>query len=668
MRTGHAMGTWPHMEGAMRSFVRVHRAIALAAILSVATISPHAQAAGSIPASEFAKRPMAWEVALSPSGEYAAMTVPTDDGTETQLQIINLASGNAQILRFARRQHVTDVVWTADDQVVVSRAEMEPLKARPVSTGELYSSDIKGKNPEMIFGWAEDRGTTRGRRKDEGWSQVLKVLDNQPGIALVGFNCWNCGSEPDTVIFRVDTRSGERREIERGGKLAAYEFDQMGEPRFRTQWDDNDLPILSWRRNKGDTWTPLPKSIAGFTLDTVRFDANNTTAYALISDDREPAQAYAIDLAAGTRTKLAGRDDVEVAGFMYEGRSGPPFAVYYEASRPSVQYIKPDSPWAQLHAGLLKSLPGHMVVMRGASRDGSKISFTTWSDRNAGSYYIYDQKTKEIQKLVDYQPWLKTADLAPMRPIEFANDNGETLFGFYTSAQQGPRPMVVVPHGGPFGIYDSWGFNNQVQFLASRGYAVLQVNYRGSGGRGERFKQSGWLGWGTKLQDDIAEGVRWAIANKLADPNRICIFGASFGGYSALIQPIEHPDLYKCAIGYAGVYDLPLMLKTDKLYGATERTQRFYDRTLGADNNALAAISPSNRAAEIKIPILLAHGKNDKTADVTQYKAMEHALAKAGNPPETLLIAEEGHGFVEPKNITELYQRIEAFLDKHIGH
>lgn len=652
----------------MEPIVRVRRAVALAAVMFAATISARAIAATSIPASEFAKRPMAWEVTLSPSGEYAAMTVPTDDGSETQLNIVNLATGGTQVLRFARRQHVTDVFWTADDHVVVSRAEMEPLKARPVSTGELYSSDIKGKSPEMIFGWAEDRGTTRGRRKDEGWSQVVQVLDKQPGIALVGFNCWNCGSEPDTVIFRVDTRTGERKEVERGGKLANYEFDQTGEPRFRTQWDDHDLPVLAWRRNKGDAWTPLPKSIAGFTLSTVRFDADNNTAYALISDNREPTQAYKIDLAAGTRTKLAGRDDVEVAGFMYEGRDGVPFAVYYEASKPTFQYIKPDSPWAQLHASLLKALPGHMVVMRNASRDGSKISFTAWSDRNAGSYFVYDQNTKQVQKIVDYQPWLKTDDLAPMRPIEFANSSGETLFGFYTSAQQGPRPLVVMPHGGPFGIYDSWSFNSQVQFLASRGYAVLQVNYRGSGGRGERFMESGWLGWGSKLQDDIADGVRWAIANKLADPNRICIFGASFGGYSALIQPIQHPDLYKCAIGYAGVYDLPLMRKTDRLYGATNRTQRFYDRTLGTDNSALAAISPSNRAAEINVPVLLVHGKNDKTADITQYKAMESALAKSGNPAETLLVADEGHGFVDPKNVTELYQRIEAFLDKHIGH
>ena len=208
----------------MEPIVRIRRAVALAAVMFAAIISAHAIAATSIPASEFAKRPMAWEVTLSPSGEYAAMTVPTDDGSETQLNIVNLATGGTQVLRFARRQHVTDVFWTADDHVVVSRAEMEPLKARPVSTGELYSSDIKGKSPEMIFGWAEDRGTTRGRRKDEGWSQVVQVLDKQPGIALVGFNCWNCGSEPDTVIFRVDTRTGERKEVERGGKLANYEF------------------------------------------------------------------------------------------------------------------------------------------------------------------------------------------------------------------------------------------------------------------------------------------------------------------------------------------------------------------------------------------------------------------------------------------------------------
>ena len=626
-----------------------------------------ANAQTSIPAADFAKRPEAWEVALSPTGEYAAIAVPTADGMETKLEVVEFATGKTQALRFARQQHVIDVIWTADDQVVVSRARMEPLKARPYSSGELLTSDIKGKNQDMLFGYVPDSGTLRGRRKDQGWSSVAKVLDNEPGMALVDFTCWDCGEEPDTVIFKVNTRTGERKEIERGDKLAGYSFDQTGEPRLRTTWDDNDEPVLHYRLNKGDAWTPLPKSIAGYLIYTARFADDNNTFYALISDAKEPAQAYKVDLKAGTRVKLAGRSDVAVDAFMYEGRDGVPFAVTYDADKPSLQYINPNSEWAKLHAGLMKSFPGQMLSFNSFSRDGNKVMFSVWSDRDIGSYYVYDRTAKRAQKVIDYKPWLKPEAMAPTKPIEFTTRDGQKLFGFYTAKGTGPKPLVVMPHGGPFGVYDKWGFDNDAQFLASRGYAVLQVNYRGSGGRGETFERSGWKGWGTTLQQDIADGVRWAIDSKLADPAKICMYGASFGGYSALIQPILYPDLYKCAIGYVGVYDLPLMRRTDAQDGVAKRTKRFYDRTLGTDMNALPAVSPVQRVSEIKVPVLLVHGRDDKTADFNQYKAMEAALKGAGKPVETFVVPGEGHGLVKPENITEFYRRVEAFLDKHIG-
>lgn len=646
----------------------VRCAIALAGLLS-AFASVRAEAQVPISAEDFSRRPEAWEVSMSPTGMYVAIAVPTPDGMETQLRIVELATGKTQVLRFGRQMNVSDVVWTADDQVVVSKATLEPLKARPTSAGELFTSDIRGKNQDVLFGYIPDDGTKRGRRRDEGWSEIVEVLDNEPGMALVRFVCWNCGEEPDTVIFKSNTLTGERKEVERADKLATYEFDQSGEARLRRQFNDNDEPVLSYRPRKGDAWTPLPKAIAGYMMYNMRFDANGNNAYALISDAMEPYQAYKIDLAAGTRTKLAGREDANITSFLYEGRNGAPFAVYYNADKPSIQYINPDSDWARLHAGLLKSFPGQMVTLGDVSRDGNRIGFYTWSDRSQGSYYIYDRGVKKLQKVIDFSPWLKPEQLAPMTPITFQGVGGEKLYGFYTAKAGGssPPPLIVLPHGGPYGIADTWGFDNQVQFLASRGYAVLQVNYRGSGGRGELFECSGWKGWGTKLQDDIFAGVRWAIDNKMADPNRICTFGASFGGYSALIQPILHPDTYKCAIGYVGVYDLPLMRKTDTNLGIAKRTDRFFDRTLGTDVQALASISPTQRISELNVPVFLIHGRDDHTANFNQYKSMEAALRAAGKPAETMVVAGEGHGFVKPENVAELYRRIESFLGKNIG-
>jgi len=243
-----------------------------------------------------------------------------------------------------------------------------------------------------------------------------------------------------------------------------------------------------------------------------------------------------------------------------------------------------------------------------------------------------------------------------------------TLYGYYTApvgGGTGPRPMVVMPHGGPFGPYDSWGFDGEVQFLASRGYGVLQVNYRGSGGRGDKFEEQAYKQWGGMIQDDITDGVKYAIDAKLADPAKICMYGGSFGGYSALMQPILNPGMYKCAIGYVGVYDLALLNKSKE--SENEDVERFFGRSLGDDAAALAKASPALRAKEIKVPVMLVHGKADDNVRLNQFKTMDAALRDIGQPAETFLAAGEGHGFSNPDNIAELYRRMEKFLDKYIG-
>lgn len=639
-------------------------AIAASFLLSLSAANVAAQA---LSADDFTKRPEAWEVSISPSGQYIAMAVPTPDGRETRLEVLDIGTGKSQVLRFGPQMHVSDVMWTGDEQIVVSRATTEPMKARPVSAGELYTTDATGKNQDVLFGYVPERAGKRGKRNDHGFSWVVAVPPRVPGTAMVQFSCWDCGDKPDTVIFKVNTETGERKEVERDIQGTTYGFDLTGEARFRTTWNDDDQPVLSYRRHKGDLWAPLPKAIAGRLLYGASFAADDNTLYALVTDGKEPAQAYRIDLEAGTRTKVAGNPDVAVSGFMYGGLDGTPFAVTYSGSKPMLQYIDPQSDWAKLHAALMQAVPGQIVYFTSFSRDGSKVMFSALSDRNIGSYYLYDRNAKKLQKIVDYKPWFKAEDMAPSRPIEFTSRDGQKLFGYYTAKGTGPKPTVVMAHGGPFGVSDDWEFNDEVQFLASRGYGVLQVNYRGSSSRGEGFMEAGWKGWGTTIQHDVTDAVRWAIDQKLADPDRICTYGGSFGGYTALEQPIQEPGLYKCAIGFAGVYDLPLMRKTDKNFYESERETRFWNRTLGSDMAELARISPAMQVADLKVPVMLIHGTSDKTADFNQYKAMVSALEKAGRPAETYVVKGEGHGFVKPENQAELFRRIAAFLDKHIG-
>ncbi|MEO5565430.1 MAG: prolyl oligopeptidase family serine peptidase [Luteimonas sp.] len=623
-----------------------------------------------VPAKDFARHADIQSVTLSPGGDYIALAVPTENDLETQLQVVKLdGQGDTQILRFGNQQHVSDVLWSDDTQLVVSRAEMQPLLALPSSYGELMSSDVTGKTQQTLFAFLPERAGKRGRRKDQGFASVAKVLDAEPGKVLVYFSCWPsvCGQKPPTTIYKVDTRTGEREQVDYVNEPASFDFDQAGRARILTTSDDADEPVLKYRPGADNAWQPMPKSLAGRSVGSTWFAPDANTVYATLSDHGEPSQLYKLDLAAGTRVKLAGRDDVEIANLMYEGHHGKPFAVVYDADKPQVQYLDANSEWAKLHAGLLKAFPGQMVSILDASRDGSKVLLTAWSDRQPANYYLFNRASGKLLLVAESMPWIDAKQMASTRPIAFKSRDGQTqLFGFLTSKGQGPQPLVVMPHGGPHGPYDQWGFDPQVQFLANRGYAVLQVNYRGSGGRGHEFETAGYRQWGGKIQDDIADGVQWAIDNKLADPARVCTFGASFGGYAALMQPIRFPDMYKCAVGYVGVYDLAVMKTCGDIPG-TRQGRRYLSRVIGDDDAVLAANSPAQLASKVKVPVLLVAGKDDKRVPMDQFNAQARAFRGSGSEIETLVVDGEGHGFYKPEHRVKLYDKLEAFLGKYIG-
>lgn len=633
------------------------------ALLLGTLLCAHANAQ-TIPAMDFARNSEVYEVALSPSGKHVAITTPTDDGLETRLEIVELATGKTQVLRFGKMEHVSSIVWADDDRIVLARATNEPLQPRPYSRGQLFSTNLTGDDQEVLFGYFRDKGIRAGRRKDQGFAHVVKVLDSKPGKVLVSFRCWDCGEEPDTVIYEVNAATGERREAERIDEPAGLVMDQFGRARIRVTRDVNDEPVLAYRPGTADEWLPIPESLAGYDIDYARFDEDGNTVYAEVSDHGEAARMYKLDLAAGTRTPLVAELGVTSSYVELAGRDGLPFALMYVGIKPTVQYLDPKSEYAQLHAGLMKSFPGQLVSFDGFSRDNNVVLFTVWSDRSPSAWYVYDRTTRKARLIAEARPWVEPEQLAPTRAAEFASADGLRIRGFYTAKGDGPRPLIVLPHGGPYGVYDSWGYDADTQFFASRGYGVLQVNFRGSGGRGRNFMVKGYREWGGKMQDDIAAGVRWAIDNKLADPERICTYGASYGGYAALMQPIRYPEFYKCAMGYVGVYDLTVM-KDEGDINDTRRGRRYLDRVLGTDEATLIANSPARNVDKIKVPVFLAQGKIDQRVPMDQFDALVDAFGN--RPVETMVVAGEGHGFYKPENRARLYQAMEAFLEQHIG-
>lgn len=268
------------------------------------------------------------------------------------------------------------------------------------------------------------------------------------------------------------------------------------------------------------------------------------------------------------------------------------------------------------------------------------------------------------------RPKLNKKEMASVKPFSFKARDGKLIHAYLTipHGSDGKNlPMIVNPHGGPIGPRDGWAFNPEAQLLASRGYAVLQVNYRGSGGYGRAFQDAGHRQWGQGIQNDIIDATRWAIQHGHANKDRICIYGGSFGGYSSLMAPIREPGLFTCTFGYVGVYDIDMMFKKGDI-PQSENGQRFLRRTHGTDAAVWAENSPARRAAEVKIPVYLAAGARDERTPPEQTELMNRALTAAGNPPEGMIIQSgEMHGYYDEKNRLNLYTKMLEFFDRHIG-
>jgi len=332
-----------------------------------------------------------------------------------------------------------------------------------------------------------------------------------------------------------------------------------------------------------------------------------------------------------------------------------------------MRFFDPKGVEARMYELLQTTFPDDAVEVTSTTDDGRIALVSTYSDRDPGSFYVLDTVTKKAEYVTSRREWIDPAKMAGVKPVELKTRDGLPMRGYLTLPPgKGERnlPLVIYPHGGPFGKYDTWQFETDPQILAAAGYAVLQVNYRGSGNYGRQFHQAGALQWGLDMQDDLTDATRWAVDQGIADRDRICIYGASYGGYASLMGVAKEPDLYRCAVGYIGVYDL--VVRRAKLSREGKRWETWASEWMGPDDS-LAAVSPNRIANRIKVPVFLAAGGEDEVAPIEHSEKMERALKAEGVPVETLYYRTEGHGFYTDEHQREYYTRLLAFLQKHIG-
>jgi dipeptidyl aminopeptidase/acylaminoacyl peptidase len=399
------------------------------------------------------------------------------------------------------------------------------------------------------------------------------------------------------------------------------------------------------------------------------FTFDNKNLYVASNIGRDKIAIYEYDIKNKKQTKLLyEHPEVDVIGLLKSDKRKKITGVTYTIDKRHYHFF--DDERKTLQEGLEERLPGYEVVIVSRSKDERKVLLRTYSDRSLGSYYYFNRDTNDFKKLVDISPWLNEDELAEMKPITYKSRDGLTIHGYLT-VPKGMKaknlPVIVNPHGGPW-YRDTWGYRSEVQFLANRGYAVLQVNFRTSTGYGRKFWEAGFKQWGLTIQDDITDGVQWLIDQGIADPERIGIYGGSFGGYATLAGVAFTPDLYACGVDYVGVSNLFTFIKAippywepyrEMLYeliGHPEKDKELYER-----------VSPFFHADKIKAPLFVAQGANDPRVNIQESDQIVETLKKRGVEVEYMVKENEGHGFRNEENRFDFYRAMEKFLGKHLG-
>lgn len=609
---------------------------------------------------DLARHPQYQEVKISPDGQYIAVTAVMKGRTD--LMVIHLSDLKGFTLVQYDIADITDFWWVSSTRLLYTQGVHDSNYDAPLADGQLYAVNADGSGRDLLYGYGSVHPYY-------GPAELIATIPDDPQHVLVAVP----GSATRDGVFEIaekmDVNNGRLEKLVTAPvRNASFVADHKGNIRFASA-EDNDGHIQVYQRPANGDWQLMPEASAsrdwpiGFNeADTLAyFECNVPAGFGICTWDPE----------SGNMNTVWSNPRVTATGLANGPVESRYVGVNFDDGRPGIALFDPKSPDAQLLISLMQQLQGESVQFVSSTRDGTKAIVFAAADTDAGTFYLFDRAAaKPLKPLLYNASWIDPEQMASKQPFEFAARDGLKLQGYvsYPPGRESAKnlPMVVYVHGGPYGIRDWWYYDPDVQALATRGYAVLQVNFRGSGGYGYDFEKAGWMEWGGKMQDDVTDATRWAIAQGIADPNRICIYGTSYGGYAALEGAVKEPDLYKCAIGYVGVYDLKLMYKRGDIPQSTYG-KNYLQRVVGQNDAVLAQRSPINQLDRLKAKVMLIVGGEDDRVPPLQGQNMRSALRSKGIACEWLYESKEAHGFYKEENVAELYMKVDAFLQANIG-
>ena len=504
-------------------------------------------APASLETADFARHAAYERVKISPNGEYLAVSVPIDESTG--LAVIRLKDmAITASVRLGHQEHVGNFWWTGPDRVLISQSRSGGRRGNLRSTGELSAIDADGTGSRYLFGYRGEDQTGSHLRKASKLRASATVIDplvDEPNWALIAVNFWDTGADNGYAsIERINVKSGFRAKLTTSplDGWPRYLADQTGELRYVSGEDQDLKHRMYYRAADAEAWSEIRE-------DGIRdpyplaLSRDGSRAYLGVRNESGLQCLYEHRFADNRFGQLScdPRSDLRDLIMSFDGQQAIG-ASFHDPSRPMLLLNSGHPDEASLKA-ILQGFAGHQVDVVSATRDGRQLVLEVSSDQNPGDFYLFDTRQRSAAYLISARAWIDPQTQAKRQPFEVRSKDGLTLHGFLTlppgqSARQ--LPTVVMPHGGPIDIRDDWRWDPLPQFLAHHGYAVVQVNFRGSAGYGKPFRELGFRAWGTGMIDDITAATRWVIQQGVTDPRRICIAGASYGGYAALMLSLIH--------------------------------------------------------------------------------------------------------------------------------
>ncbi len=611
---------------------------------------------------------------LSPDGKHIAFTFEEKDN---EIKMAIITSDMKKItMAFGRgeNKHVINPFWANNSRVVFNIIKNTGTFVKSSFNPFTVAVNVDGKKRRRLFDDSRRSGF-----------QIINTLRNDPNFILVAKSHFT--ERGGIKINRLNINNGKLKYMDviphaKGrGRIVRVGVDNDGEVRIAVELDpgenkyDFDDDITTFHYKVGGAWskTKLVSQRKDAKIErALGFNRDNTKYYFISNLDmpkNDTRGVFSFDFETKNIKLEFRHPDVDVDGAI-RGPKGEVLGVNYSPGYPARHYFDKNDDEVKFLQSISASFRGENASVTSYTHDGTKAIVFVRSDRNPGDFYLYNRTKGSLRYLASVLPKIKPKLMSSVEAFTMEARDGVKLYGLLTLPKDKEAknlPLIVIPHGGPIAL-DRWGYNPENQLLANRGYAVVQINFRGSSGYGEDFTEMGYHQWGRKMQDDITDATLWAIKEGIADKDRICIMGGSYGGYATLQGLVREPDLYKCGIGIVGVYSLPMMwTKGDVMEARRANYSEVYlNNIIGRDDAELKAYSPAFNVDKIKAPVFIIHGERDRRVPIEHAELLRKNLKKHGKTFEWL-VKDEGHGFTQVKNRNIQYKQVLAFLEKYIG-